>query len=129
MLNTKFGSNQNGDAYTLELGANWISGLGVEGGPENPIWTFAKQANLSSTNSDTSSVLTYDSTGYKNFTGMIDEYEERWKVFEQIAGTIMTENLQDRSMRAGSWESGWRPQQDAHKVDVGLGSCPDSRRV
>jgi polyamine oxidase len=118
MRNTKFGSDQNGDPYTVELGANWISGLGVEGGPENPVWTFSKQVNLTSVNSDSSSILTYDSTGAVNFTDIIDEYENHWKVFEQNAGTILTDNLQDRSMRGGLSQSGWRTQQNAHRKAV-----------
>jgi polyamine oxidase len=118
MRNTKFGSDKNGNSYTVELGANWISGLSVEGGLENPVWTFSKQVNLSSAYSDTGSILTYDSTGANDFTDIIDEYEEYWKIFEQNAGTILTENLQDRSMRAGLWQSGWRPRQDAHRKAV-----------
>lgn len=118
MRHTDFGTDKDGNSYTVELGANWISGLGVEGGPENPVWTFSKQANLSNVYSDLTSLTTYDSTGANNFTDVIDEYEERWTVFEQNAGTILTENLQDRSMRAGLWQSGWRPKQDAHKKAV-----------
>jgi polyamine oxidase len=116
MRNTKFGSDENGNPYTVELGANWISGLGGEGGPENPVWTFSKQVNLTSPNSDSSSIMTFDSTGANNFTDILDEYEERWAVFEQNAGTILTENLQDRSMRAGLWQSGWRARDAQRKA-------------
>jgi polyamine oxidase len=116
MRNTKFGSDQHGNPYTVELGANWISGLGVEGGPENPVWTFSKQVNLTSAYSDTSSIMTFDSTGANNFTNIIDEYEQIWTIFEKNAGTILTENLQDRSMRAGLWQSGWRPRDAHHKA-------------
>jgi polyamine oxidase len=118
MENTEFGSDENGNPYTIELGANWIQGLGAEGGPENPVWTLSKQANLSNTYSDFSSILTYDSTGYNNYSSLIDDFEDHWTIFEQNAGTILTQDLQDRTMRAGIWQSGWRPQQDAHKKAV-----------
>lgn len=50
MAHTTFGTNpETGDAYTIELGANWVQGLGSPGGPENPIWTFAKQYKISNT--------------------------------------------------------------------------------
>lgn len=38
MRHTTFGQDANGDPITLELGANWVQGLGTAGGPENPIW-------------------------------------------------------------------------------------------
>lgn len=118
MQHTKFGADENGDPYTIELGANWIQGLGTEGGPENPIWTFSKQSNLSNTYSDFSSILSYDKDGYNNFTDLIDEFEGYWDIFEQNAGTILTENLQDRSLRAGLMQSGWRAGLDAHRKAV-----------
>ena len=36
---SKFGKGAHGP-YTVELGANWVQGIGVEGGPINPIWTL-----------------------------------------------------------------------------------------
>jgi polyamine oxidase len=117
MQNTKFGSDENGNPYTVELGANWITGLGGEGGPENPVYTFSKQVNLSSPNSDLSSIMTFDETGANNFTDILDEFEEHYAIAEQYAGTILSENLQDRSTRAGLRQSGWRPK-DAHRKAV-----------
>ena len=50
IAHTTFGTNpETGEPYTIELGANWVQGLGSPGGPENPIWTFAKQYNISNT--------------------------------------------------------------------------------
>lgn len=50
MAHTTFGTNlESGEPYTIELGANWVQGLGSPGGPENPIWTFAKQYNITNT--------------------------------------------------------------------------------
>jgi polyamine oxidase len=42
MAHTNFGKDDNGKPYTVELGANWASGLGGEGAPENPVWTFVR---------------------------------------------------------------------------------------
>jgi hypothetical protein len=120
MRNTKFGSDPSGNPYTVELGANWISGLGEDtvDGPENPVWTFSKQVNLSSPNSDAFSIATYNETGAVDYTDILDEFEEYWSIFEQSAGTILSENLQDRSFRAGLWQSGWRPKGDPARKAV-----------
>lgn len=41
MHSVPFGmNNETGEPYTVEAGANWVQGLGSEGGPENPIWTL-----------------------------------------------------------------------------------------
>ncbi|KAK1910400.1 hypothetical protein P3342_006677 [Pyrenophora teres f. teres] len=119
MRNTKFGSDPDGNPYTVELGANWISGLGQDtNGPENPVWTFSKQVNLTSPNSDAFSIATYNETGAVNYTYILDEFEDYWSEFEQSAGTILSENLQDRSFRAGLWQSGWRPRSDPARKAV-----------
>jgi polyamine oxidase len=117
MQSTEFGSDPDGNPYILELGANWIQGIGSPGGPENPIYTFAKQVNLTNTYSNFSSILTYDQTGANDFSDLLDAYEERYAVAEQNAGTILTQNLQDRSIRAGFMQSGWRAN-DAHRKAV-----------
>ena len=50
MAHTTFGTNpETGEPYVIELGANWVQGLGTPDGPENPIWTFAKQYNITNT--------------------------------------------------------------------------------
>jgi polyamine oxidase len=138
MHNTKFGADSKGDPYTLELGANWVSGLGENtNGPENPVWTFAKQANLTTPYSDTTNVTTYTENGAVDFTDIIDEFEEYYGIFEQIAGTILSENLQDRSIRAGLRQSGWKPKDAIRKAveywyidwdaaQVGLHASPTS---
>lgn len=119
MHNTKFGADANGKPYTVELGANWISGLGGDGAPENPVYTFSKQVNLSAPNSDAGSIATYTHKGAEDFVEIIDEYENvHWPVFEQYAGRILSENLQDRSFSAGLWQSGWRTNNDPKRKAV-----------
>ncbi|KAL6707018.1 hypothetical protein ACN47E_004968 [Coniothyrium glycines] len=119
MHHTEFGADAGGHPYTVELGANWISGLGGDGAPENPVWTFSKQVNLSAPNSDASSIVTYTEKGAENYTDIIDEYESvYWPIFEQYAGRILSENLQDRSYSAGLWQSGWRTRNDPKRKAV-----------
>ncbi|KAF2196811.1 putative flavin-containing polyamine oxidase [Delitschia confertaspora ATCC 74209] len=112
MKHTNFGKNPNGKPYVVELGANWVQGLGTDGGPENPIWTFVKKYNVSNTYSNYSSIQTYDETGYTDYSSLLDDYEEAYAKLEQNAGVILTNNLQDMSTRAGESLAGWKPKKD-----------------
>lgn len=42
MRHTTFGQDAKGDPLTVELGANWVQGLGTDGGPQNPIWLLVR---------------------------------------------------------------------------------------
>ncbi|KAJ9317231.1 hypothetical protein DTO271D3_2521 [Paecilomyces variotii] len=111
VAHTDFGKDIDGNPYTVELGANWVQGLGSAGGPENPIWTLAKKYNLTNTYSDYSSILTYNKDGYSNYSDLIDDYENGpYSEIEYGAGIILTENLLDQSFRAASSLAGWKPQ-------------------
>lgn len=49
MKTFEFGEKPDGSGpYTLELGANWIQGLGSPGGPVNPVWTLVRITFLTS---------------------------------------------------------------------------------
>jgi polyamine oxidase len=89
-----------------------VQGLGTEGGPENPIWTFAKEYNITNEYSDYSSITSFNETGAVNYTSMIGDFEDAWTIFEQNAGYALTENLQDTSMRAGISLAGFKPKKD-----------------
>ncbi|KAI1477874.1 amine oxidase [Daldinia eschscholtzii] len=112
VAHTNFGSKPDGTPYVIELGANWVQGLGTEGGPENPIWTLAKKHGLDNTYSNYSSILTYDETGIADFTDLFETFENVYSTVEQDAGQILTDNLQDTSMRAGFSVAGWKPKKD-----------------
>ncbi|OCL00547.1 amine oxidase [Cenococcum geophilum 1.58] len=112
MAHTNFGKKSDGTSYVVELGANWVQGLGTEGGPENPIWTFAKKYNVSNEYSNYSSILTYNETGYTDYSSMLDDFENVYATMEQNAGYILTENLQDQSTRTGLALAGWKPKKD-----------------
>lgn len=113
VAHTTFGTNPTtGLPYTVELGANWVQGLVSSGGPENPIWTLAKKWGVQNTYSNYSSIQTYDENGIADFAGMLDEYEDAYAGVEQDAGAILTENLQDRTMRVGLSIEDWKPKKD-----------------
>ncbi|KAI0180547.1 putative flavin-containing polyamine oxidase [Hypoxylon sp. FL1284] len=106
---SNFGTKPDGTPYVVELGANWVQGLGSPGGPENPIWTLAKKYGVSNTYSNYSSILTYDAGGAADFTDLLDDFEESYAAAERDAGRLLTDNLQDTSARAGLAVAGWKP--------------------
>jgi polyamine oxidase len=113
VAHTTFGKNPTtGAPFTVELGANWVQGLVSDGGPENPIWMLAKKWGLNNTYSNYSSILTYDQNGAADFSSLLDDYETAYGTVEQDAGTILTQNLQDRTMRAGLSIADWKPKKD-----------------
>ncbi|THU89651.1 polyamine oxidase-like protein [Dendrothele bispora CBS 962.96] len=119
IAHTTFGSKPDGSGpYTIEVGANWVEGLGSEGGPENPIWTLVKKYNLSNAASNYSSILTYNETGAVDFTKLFDEFEDAYAVTEKEAGRYLREKLPDISMRAGFSLSGWKTKKDMKKQAV-----------
>ncbi|KAF2496891.1 putative flavin-containing polyamine oxidase [Lophium mytilinum] len=101
MKHTNFGKKKDGSPFVVELGANWVQGLGTKGGPENPIWTMAKKYKVANEYSNYSSILT-----------LIDDYETAYAEVEQYAGVILKENLQDTSMRAGLALKDFKPQKN-----------------
>lgn len=118
LAHTTFGSKPDGTSYTVELGANWIQGLGAKdtAAPENPIWTFSKKWNVSNTYSDYDSILTYDETGASDFSDLLAEFDDSWDAAARYAGSVLTGNLQDTSARAGLGLAGWKPNQDMKKA-------------
>ncbi|KAF2801670.1 polyamine oxidase [Mytilinidion resinicola] len=112
MRHTDFGKKDDGSPYVVELGANWVQGLGTKGGPENPIWTMAKKYNVADEYSNYSSILTYNETGYTDYANLIDDYDTAYAEVEQYAGVILKDNLQDTSMRAGLGLKGFKPKKN-----------------
>lgn len=118
LAHTTFGSKPDGTPYTVELGANWIQGLGAAdaAAPENPIWTFSKKWNISNSYSNYDSIQTYDETGASDFSDLLAEFDDAWDAAAVDAGSILTDNLQDTSARAGLSLAGWKPKQDMKKA-------------
>ncbi|KAI9038274.1 putative flavin containing polyamine oxidase [Aspergillus affinis] len=105
-----FGKNKDGKPYVVEMGANWVQGLGSLETHENPIWTLAKEFNLSTTYSNYSNVSTYNEHGFKDYSHLQDEYDAASEIASQRAGTMLKDNLQDQSAKAGLALAGWRPK-------------------
>ncbi|KAH7126067.1 hypothetical protein EDB81DRAFT_730430 [Dactylonectria macrodidyma] len=109
---TTFGSKPDGLPYVVELGANWIQGLGSPGGPENPIWTLGKKYGIKNTYSDYDAISTFDENGYNDYTDLLDDFGTKYDIAAEIAGAALVENLQDTSMRAGLSAANWKPKKD-----------------
>ncbi|PHH59034.1 hypothetical protein CDD81_3855 [Ophiocordyceps australis] len=117
---TTFGKKPDGSPYTVELGANWISGLGKPGGPENPIWTLAKKHGVANHESDYQSILTYDHGGYNDYSNLMAAYEEASGIAHGQAGRMLANNEQDATFRTGLSLAGWQPSHSnmtAHAVE------------
>ncbi|KAI9838848.1 MAG: hypothetical protein M1819_004055 [Sarea resinae] len=110
VAHTNFGADKDGKPYVVEIGANWVQGLVTEGGPENPIWALAQKWNITNTYSNYSSIQTFNGTGAVDYTDLLDDFEDAYSVLEQDAGYILSENLQDRSVRSGLSLAGWKPK-------------------
>ncbi|MCJ1281166.1 hypothetical protein MMC26_000484, partial [Xylographa opegraphella] len=73
-----------------------------------------KLTKVANSYSDYSSIETFDQSGAVNYTDLLDEFDDAYSVLEQDAGYILSENLQDRSYRAGLSLSGWKPGKNMH---------------
>ncbi|KAL2841413.1 hypothetical protein BJY01DRAFT_257019 [Aspergillus pseudoustus] len=111
VMHTDFGQDPSGEPYVVEFGANWIQGLGSET-TENPVWALAKKHNISNTVSDYDSILTYNETGYVDYSAVLDEYAVARHRASLHAGEILTDNLQDMTARSGLALAGWRPRRN-----------------
>lgn len=72
----------------------------------------AQKYGVNNTYSNYSSILTYDETGYTDYSSLFDDFDNAYSVTEQLAGTILTDSLQDFSTRAGFSRGGWKPKKD-----------------
>lgn len=48
-----------------------------------------------------------------NFTYLLDDFDGAYTPLEQDAGVLLSQNLQDRTMRAGLSLAGWKPKKSA----------------
>ncbi|KAK2589682.1 hypothetical protein QQS21_012637 [Conoideocrella luteorostrata] len=107
---TNFGKKKDGSPYVVEVGANWIQGLGNPGGPQNPVWLLSQKYGLKNKYSNYSSILTYNETGYTDYSAMIEEYGAAWDKASAKAGRMLADNIQDETARAGLSLAGWNPK-------------------
>ena len=62
--------------------------------------------------SNYSSIETFNETGPDDFSDLLSDFEDAYSILEQDAGYILSDNLQDRSVRAGLSLAGWKPGRD-----------------
>lgn len=79
---------------------------------------MAKKWGINNTYSNYSSIETYDQTGASDYTSYFDEYETAYATVEQDAGTILTQNYQDRTMRTGFSIADWKPMKNMQKQAI-----------
>lgn len=72
----------------------------------------AQKFNLKNTYSNYSSILTYNETGYVDYTNVLHEYEQHSSKAVEQAGVLLKQNLQDQTARSGYALAGWRPRVD-----------------
>ncbi|MCJ1246879.1 hypothetical protein MMC30_004088 [Trapelia coarctata] len=72
----------------------------------------AQKYNLTNTFSDYSSIELFDQNGPSDYSALFDDYNNAYTTLQQDAGYILTENLQDRSVRSGFSLAGWKPRKD-----------------
>ncbi|KAJ5911550.1 uncharacterized protein N7473_000853 [Penicillium subrubescens] len=115
-----FGKDKDGKPYIIEMGANWVQGLGNPGGPQNPIWSLAQKYQLKTQYSDYDNISTYNEHGYKDYTHLLSEYDEAYDIANAKAGKILLNNLQDQNAQSGLALGGWNPKKhdmEAQAVD------------
>ena len=65
---------------------------------------------MTNTYSNYSDILTYNETGAADYSDLLDGFDDAYATLEQDAGYILSQNLQDRSTRAGLSLAAWLPR-------------------
>ncbi|EEQ30114.1 putative sarcosine oxidasee (formaldehyde-forming) [Microsporum canis] len=104
-----FGRKKDGSPYVVEAGANWVEGLGGSGKPENPIYTLAKKYDIRALKTDYENKTTYDKTGKKDFSSVIANAAAAMQKVVVQAGSLLKENVQDKTLRAALRFVDWNP--------------------
>ncbi|GKZ18993.1 hypothetical protein AbraIFM66951_001953 [Aspergillus brasiliensis] len=95
--------------HTVELGANWVHGPGKENGNTNPMWTMVKKAGLNNVETQNDEHVVYPADKAEKINAALHSAGEATeKVFED-AIKLLTQNLEDRTYRAGQRLYGWDP--------------------
>lgn len=78
----------------------------------------AKKYNLTNTYSNYSSILTYDESGYNEYSNLLDDYDAAYEIASEQAGIILMNNLQDQTSRTGLALAGWKPKRGDMKAQA-----------
>lgn len=65
---------------------------------------------MSNTYSNYSSILTYNETGYTDYSDLLDQFDDVYDAAGQTAGELLRGNIQDQTGRTGLAVAGWRPR-------------------
>ena len=76
-----------GNGVNVELGPNWIQGLG-EGASQNPIFTLALKDGLKNVFSDFTNLTTFDHNGPVNMDKELNAFSNAWALYLAAAGTF-----------------------------------------
>ncbi|KAF3353982.1 hypothetical protein VdG1_07881 [Verticillium dahliae VDG1] len=87
---TTFGAKPDGSPYTVELGANWIEGVGGTGPVKNPILEATDKAKIKSVFSNYSAIVSYDHTGANDYLHLLDD-TKRVVVRDRDGGCVEAE--------------------------------------
>ncbi|EFE31310.1 flavin containing polyamine oxidase, putative [Trichophyton benhamiae CBS 112371] len=90
--NVKFGKKKDGSPYTVEAGANW-----------------AKKYKLQALATDYDNKTTYDKTGKNDFSKIIANAQAAMEKVVTHAGSLLKNNIQDKTVRAALRFMGWNP--------------------
>lgn len=69
----------------------------------------AKKYNVSNTYSNYSSILTYNETGFLDYSDILERFENISQISGEAAGTLLRDNIQDQTARTGLAVAGWKP--------------------
>ncbi|KAF8527027.1 amine oxidase [Hysterangium stoloniferum] len=93
----------------VELGPNWVQGLG-EGATQNPIYTLALKDNLTSVFSNFSDLATFDNHGPVNMDKELNALDDAFSAYLAAAGERILNQQGDLTARAGLSVSGYKPR-------------------
>ena len=92
----------------------------------------AQKYNVTNFFTNLSSLLTYDSTGYVDYTDKLDNFNDAYGSAEYNAGEILSLDLQDRDFRSAFNIFGWKPKGDPqamalewYEMDYKYAQIPD----
>lgn len=74
-----------GNGVKVELGPNWIQGLG-EGAAQNPIFSLALKDGLANVFSDSQNLTTFDHNGPVDMSTELNDFSNAWSSYLALAG-------------------------------------------
>ncbi|KAF8515278.1 hypothetical protein JB92DRAFT_2788994 [Gautieria morchelliformis] len=98
-----------GNGVNVELGPNWIQGLG-EGATQNPIFTLALKDGLKDVFSDFNNLTTFDHNGPVSMDKELNAFADAWSLYLAAAGARVRSAQVDLTARAGLSTVGYKPR-------------------